>query len=169
MNKKEFECLILDMSCTEEDILASSVGVSDEEIILKIEKISDLEAKDKDGRTLLINAACYGREKVLHYLLKKGVDVHAKDNDCFTALHAAVIANDIGCVKCLLEAGCDVNAKNIFGNNPIMLGDYATDLEIYKILMKYGANPEQKNNYGISAKDVFVCSEQIMKILTGVR
>ena len=166
MKKDEFYFIILDMRCTEKYMPTLQDVVSDEELILRIEKIIDLETKDRDGRTLLINAACYGRVKVLDYLLRRGADIHAKCDQEFTALHAAVLANDISCVKSLLEAGADVNAKNIYGNNPIMLGNYATDLDIYRLLMQYGANPEQKNNYGISAKEVFVCSETIMNIIT---
>lgn len=166
MKKDEFYFVVLDMRCTEKYMPTPQDVVSDDEIISRIERIPNLETRDRDGRTLLHNAAAHGREKVLRYLLKQGADISAKDDADFTALHAAVIANDIGCVKCLLEVGCDVNAKNMYGNNPIMMGDYATDLEIYRILMEYGANPEQKNNYGVSAKEVYVCSEPIMKILT---
>ena len=47
-----------------------------------------------------------------------------------------------------------------------MLGDYNTDLEVFKLLMEYGADPEQKNNYGISAKDRFAGSDEILEILS---
>ena len=167
MKKDEFYFIVLDMRCTEKYMPTPQDVVSDDEIISRIEDITDLEKRDRDGRTLLINAAYHGRKTVIQYLLGRGADIHAKDAEEFTPLHASVIANDIECVKCLLEAGSDVNAKNMYGNHSIMMGNLATDLEIYKILMDYGADPEQKNNYGISAKDIYVCSEAIMKILNG--
>lgn len=166
MKKDVFESIILDMGCTEKVMPNQNDVISDQEIISKIEKIADLEKKDRDGRTLLMNAACYARIEVIKYLLNRGADIYAKDNADFTALHAGVMSKDVGTIKLLLKAGADINAKNKFGNNPIMLGDYTTDLEVYKILIANGADPEQKNNYGVSAMDIFACSSDIIGVLS---
>lgn len=39
----------------------------------------DVEVRIRDGRTLLINTAFYGREQVAAFLLKLGANVNAKD------------------------------------------------------------------------------------------
>ena len=162
MKKDTFNSIVLDMSCTDEEW----DFVSDEEIISRIEEIDYLEKKDRDGRTLLINAAFYGRGNVVRYLLNRGANIYAKDKEAFTALHAGVIANDIETIKVLLEAGADANAKNIFGNTPIMVADLSTNLQAFKILIGFGADPSQKNNCGVSANDMFAYSTDIFEIIS---
>lgn len=160
MEKDLFTTIVLDMSCTDEEW----EFVSDTDIISRIQGIDDLEQKDRDGRTLLINAACYGRADVVNYLLRRGSDVCAKDNLGFSVLHAGVMSNDIKTVKSVLEAGADANEKNQFGNTPVMVANLLTDLKIFRVLIDNGADPDQKNNYGISAFDMFSCSADILTI-----
>lgn len=165
MKENIFDELVLDMVCTEALMPTQEYVVSEANIISRIENIGDLEQTDRDGRTLLINAAFYARKNVVKYLLDRGADVSAKDNSGFTALHAAIKSRNVETIKIILDAGADINAKNEFGNNPIMLCDNATDIEIFKLLIAKGADPLQKNNYGISAKDMFAFSDAITKVL----
>ena len=165
MKKDFFDSIVLDMGSVAKWGLCQEDIISDQDIIARIEKISDLEQKDRDGRTLLINAATNGRAEVVKYLLNRGASISAKDDADFTSLHAGVLSNVIKTVELLLEAGADVNAKNRFGNGPIMIGNYETDLDIFRVLIANGADPEQKNNYGVSAKEIFACAEGISEIL----
>jgi len=165
MNKITFENVVLRMMDTEAVMTDKKYIVKDEDIIDEIKQLDTLEGSDRDGRTLLINAAIYGRKKVLEYLLSEGIDVHKVDNQKFSALHSAVIGGNFDCVKMLLEAGCNPNQKNSFGNNALMVCKLNTSKEIFNILIKYGADPALQNNYGYSAKDVFAMSEEIMMLL----
>lgn len=165
MKNKNFEKIILNMMNTEKFYIAKEDCVSDDEIITEIKKIDSLEYIDRDGRTLLINAAFYGRERVIEYLIKQGADIHAIDKEGLSALHAAVMSGDKQCVKLLLEAGMDPNHKNCFGNNTLLVYKLNTDRDILKLLMQYGANPKLKNNYGVSAEDCYVAYEDIMENL----
>ena len=82
-----------------------------EAVILKmLSALENLEIVDRDGRTLLINAAFYGREASLRYLLEHGANIHAADQNGFTALHAAVQESRMEIVNYLLDKGADPNA-----------------------------------------------------------
>lgn len=161
----EFERLVLDMGCTAKFMPTQDDVVSDEEILLRLETLQELEERDREGRTALINAACYGRNKVVAYLLRRGADLLAQDDEGFTALHMAVISEDLPTIRLLLDAGAEVNAKNDIGNNPIMLCNLGTDIEVFQTLLAYGADPDQKNYYDVSAKDVFAYSDSIREVL----
>ena len=145
--------------------------IPEETIIEEISLLDNLEDVDREGRTLLINAAFYDRLKIVEYLIGKNVNINAADKDYFTALHAAAMKCNIEIMEILLKAGADVNAKNVFGNNPIMamILSGRTNIEAYKLLMKYGADPSIKNIAGNSAIDIAVISQktEIASILRG--
>jgi len=153
-----FRSVVLDMG---------DEAVSDCEIIRQIASLTDLEQRDPDGSTLLINAATYGRAEIVRFLLQRGSDIQTKDDAGFTALHAAVISNHLETVTLLVEAGCDVNATNQWGNPPLSVGNLSTDLRIFTLLVQHGADPSQKNNDGVSPREVFLCSPEISACLSG--
>ena len=78
---------------------------SDNDIINMIADVSDIEDTDRDGRTLLINAAAYKRTDVIKFLIGKGADVNACDKAGFTALHMASLYCDIPSIILLIESG----------------------------------------------------------------
>ena len=140
--------------------------VSDDEILKDIEVVEDLEQVDRDGRTLLINAAAYERVAIVRYLLERGANVAAQDKMGFSALHFAVQNANLDLVKLLLDAGADVNLKDGFGKPPLMIANPVTHPEeLYKLLLSYGADPDLKNNYGRSVKDLCGGYPNVMKIL----
>ena len=140
--------------------------VSDNEIIQDIEKVDDLEQTDRDGRTLLINAAAYNRNFIVKYLLEHGSTVSARDRMGFSALHFAVQNANMDLIKTLLDAGADINQKNGFGNAPLMVANPVTHPEeLYKLLLSYGADPNLKNDYGMTVKDLCGAYPHIMNII----
>jgi len=157
MKKDLFDNIVIDMMCTEKDY----GYVSEKDIISNIKKIDNLERKDRDGRTLLLNAAFYGRHKVIKYLIEKGADINTKDNNGYTCLHASVVSNNIKTVRLLIESGAEINAQDMYGNNMLLVADYGTDLQIISLLVANGADPKQKNNYGVSANDIFTEKEYL--------
>ena len=169
MVKDDFYYLILDMGCTEQFMLRKQDIVSDQAIIRRIDRMDNLERKDRDGRTLLINATAYGRSAVVQYLINIGADAHAKDSAGFTALHAAILSNDIKTINLLLEAGVDPNAVNEIGNTPLMICNLSTDLDVFRVLLLFGANPTIRNNFGVSAINKFSSSQAISDVLSQYR
>jgi len=138
--------------------------VPDEIILKKIKQMEDLEQTDRDGRTLLINAALYDRKSIIEYLLKSYVNINAKDNMGITALHAAVQEGNLDIIKLLLDNNADVHAKDANGNPPIMKTNLRTSMDVFKILLQYGADPNEKNSFGISAMDIFQAYPEIINV-----
>jgi hypothetical protein len=71
----------------------------------------DLNAKDKDGRTALFDAATTGNTDRVKALIAAGADVNAQHDNGQTALMDAALRGNPDCVKVLIAAGADVNAK----------------------------------------------------------
>ena len=137
-----------------------------EAVILKIlSAVENLEAVDRDGRTLLIHAAFYGREAAMRYLLERGANIHAADQNGFTALHGAVQENRLKMVKYLLENGADANARDAFGNSPLQRLGHTQPKELFLLLLSHGADPDLPNNYGISARDKNAAYPDILELL----
>ena len=65
----------------------------------------DVNAKDDNGRTALIEAAIYGRTEIAELLLQHGADVNAKDTKNRTALLWAVGNHNPQTAEVLLKYG----------------------------------------------------------------
>lgn len=166
MKKKSIiDQISLEMGLNEKNLPNKKDVISDETILAKIQQIGDLEQRDRDGRTLLINAAFYCRPKIVEYLIKQRVDINAKDKNGYTPLHAAVQENDIETIKLLLENGADIHAKDNCGNSPLAKTMLTTPNEIFQTLLSYGANPNEKNKFGLSVIDSFQAYPEILNIL----
>lgn len=131
------------------------------EMILEMD---DLERRDRDGRTLLINASFYNRVDIVKLLIKRGANVNAKDSTGNTPLHAAVQESNIEIIRILLENGADINSKNSFGNTPIWIVNPLQPKEVLHTLLHYGADPEIKNDYNISAADCMAAYPEIVEM-----
>lgn len=138
------------------DTITTQMRVDNPELI--IAQLKDLDCanlRDRDGRTLLINAAFYGCYEIVKYLVNCDMDINATDNRGLSALHAAVQENHIEIVELLLQKGANVNIQNAFGNTPLWMASPSSPDELFLLLLKYGADPTISNNYGISAIDGF--------------
>ena len=156
MKKNVIEKIVIEMMCTaDEGYFSADEIVSDDKIIEQIKDVEDLELKDRDGRTLLLNAVCYKREKVVKYLIDRKASVNNADNQGFYPLHVAVMKGDYNITELLLKNGAEVNARNECGNTPLMLMNLNFPIDIVKILPQHGADPTLKNEYDVSALDVF--------------
>lgn len=167
MKKNVIEKIALEMMYTEDEgYLSADNIVSDDKIIAQIKDVEDLELKDRDGRTLLLNAVCYKREKVVKYLIDRKASVNNADNQGFYPLHVAVMNGDYNVTELLLKNGAEVNARNEYGNTPLMLMKPNFTTDIVKILLQYGADPILKNEYDISALDVFANFPNLSEVLS---
>ena len=144
-----------------------SEACTDEDIIGMIGAVSDLEETDRDGRTLLIDAAAYGRTNVIKYLIDNGAHVNTSDKAGFTALHMATLYCDIPTISVLLENGANVNAKDSNGNTPMSNVGNVRALDVFRILIKHGADPYEKNNYGVAPCDFLAGYPDIVAMFNG--
>lgn len=86
------------------DILEAARKGKSKEIETLLAKGSDIEARDKDGRTPLMLAAQYGRTASLQLLLEKGANAGARDTHHWTAFMLALLAPSGGVVHTTHDA-----------------------------------------------------------------
>jgi ankyrin repeat protein len=75
-----------------------------------------LEVKDKNGRTVLMKAASWGKLGVVKYLAENGADLEAKDKDGRTVLDTAKYYRKDDCVEFLEEYQEKVSAQKNKGD-----------------------------------------------------
>ena len=76
---------------------------------------TDVDAKDKYGRTPLHLAPGSGHKEIAELLIAKGADVNAKNKYGVTPLHFAAGYGRKEIVELLIAKGADVNAKVVSG------------------------------------------------------
>lgn len=82
-----------------------------------IEQGGDINAKDRDKKTLLHHAVTKKNFEMVKFLVDKGADINA--SYCKkTPLHYAAIFNRLDITKFLVENGADINLKDIDGKTP---------------------------------------------------
>lgn len=114
---------------------------------------SNVNIRDKIGRTLLMEAAIFKKEDIARMLIDNGADVSTQEKKGCTALHFAVQSNLTNVVKLLIEKGANINAQDDYGNTPLLnaLGSfdgYSKDIII--LLIQAGADKDLINKSGIS-------------------
>ena len=78
----------------------------------------DVNSRDADGNTLLMQTALYGTAEDLQFLLTHGANVHAANKAGHTALMRAI--PDLGKIKLLVEHGAEVNVS-AGGTTPLLI------------------------------------------------
>ncbi len=138
-----------------------------------VKRGADLQAKDKDGWTVLHYAAEKGHLDTVKWLVEKGAKLQAKDNHGETALdwtsnnevkkwlreHVAInndnmfkAAHDQNwtLVKKLVEKGADLQAKDNSGRTVLHFAAMSGDLDTVKWLVEKGADLQAKDNEGLT-------------------
>ncbi|KAI9494425.1 hypothetical protein BDB00DRAFT_787255 [Zychaea mexicana] len=86
--------------------------------LLKDERFSpyiDIDAKDEDGATPLIYAACFGKVEIAQMLLEAGAKTDIQDSSGWSALMWATTNNHNNLVKVLLEHGASSHTRSAKG------------------------------------------------------
>jgi ankyrin repeat protein len=102
----------------------------------------DLEARDRHGATLLMDAIGMDELKFVNNLLARGADVKAVDLDGNTPLHKAGF---VEYAELLLAKGVYVDARNKAGQTPLMV---AKHVKIAEVLIRSGAQVNAQDNEG---------------------
>jgi len=113
-----------------------------------IENGADINAKNNNDYTALINAAINGYTAIVELLIENGADINAKNNNGNTALTLAAYNGHTDIVKYLIENGADINAKNNYGFTALTLADRYNETKIVEIINYYNnkAKLENENN-----------------------
>ena len=109
---------------------------------------ANVNAKNKYGKTALMEAARNKHADVAELLLKHGADVNAKDNNGSTALMWAADSGTTYVAELLLKHGADVNAKDNNGSTALMWAADSGTTYVAELLLKYGADVNAKDNDG---------------------
>uniref|UniRef100_A0A8C5GSA9 Euchromatic histone-lysine N-methyltransferase 2 n=1 Tax=Gouania willdenowi TaxID=441366 RepID=A0A8C5GSA9_GOUWI len=111
---------------------------------------AQVDTKDKELRTPLLEAIVNNHIEVAHYLIKNGACVY--HNDGYTGLHHAAKMGNLEIVNMLLETGqVDVNAQDSGGWTPIIWAAEHKHVQVIKSLLNRGAD------VSISDKELNVC------------
>jgi ankyrin repeat protein len=84
-------------------------------------KKANLEARDKDGNTPLMEAVAIGSFRSADYLVKSGADVTTRNNDGDTPLLVTVQNERSDLVALFLDRGAQIHAKNADGESPFTI------------------------------------------------
>ena len=105
---------------------------------------TDVNVKNDDGLTPLINAAGFGHKEIAELLIAEGADVNMKDDVGVSTLYWAVSLGEKGTAELLIEKGADVNVQ-CDGISPLHQAAYGGNKEITELLIAKGANVNSLN------------------------
>lgn len=132
---------------------------------LLVDRGVEINARDEEGRTLLMVAAGFGQLGIAKFLLERGADLEARDNNGNTALldaacdcAVATMPDTYDVIKFLLDRDADVNVTNTAGYTPLMIASAGgvVKTDIVKLLLEHGANQRLKNAQGETALTIAV-------------
>ena len=127
---------------------AAAEGETDVVELLIDEYEAEIEMKDKNGQTPLIQAIAWGHESVVRMLLEKGANIETTDEDGRTPLIKAAFHGHEAIVRLLLEKGAKIEAKDNDGDTPLIEAANWRHPSIVRMLLEKGAKIEAKNHKG---------------------
>ncbi|OBT38924.1 hypothetical protein VE00_10715 [Pseudogymnoascus sp. WSF 3629] len=106
---------------------------------LLLNRGADVNLKDEDDDSILLNAIRHGHEEVVELLLKRGAKVNMKDRNQITPLVEAVLLGNEPIAKLLLNKGANVNLSSENGGAPLSYATLAGNKAVGKLLIDHGA------------------------------
>ncbi|HEX7137157.1 MAG TPA: YbhB/YbcL family Raf kinase inhibitor-like protein, partial [Vicinamibacterales bacterium] len=110
-----------------------------------------VNAKDKDGVTLLMRAASAGRTDMVSLLVSKGADVNARTSGGVSALMMACVGGYEDAAGSLIAAQADVRASDNQGRTALMAAASSGSKVALEALLKAGADVGIKDASGGTA------------------
>ena len=100
----------------------------------------DVNCKNGHGKSILHEAAWFGRTDCLRVLITKDavIDILSEENE--TPLHYAALSNKPESCEYLITKGADKNWKRLDGSTPLHHAAWGGYLQVAKCLLKYGAD-----------------------------
>jgi ankyrin repeat protein/Tfp pilus assembly protein PilF len=98
--------------------------------------LSQVDVKDKKGKTLLFFAAEKGFANLAAFLISKGAKVNTRDKWNFTPLHEALNKE---AAEVLINKGAFLNVKSNSGLTPLQTAVYGLRLDVARFLVSKGA------------------------------
>eukprot|EP01063_Lacrimia_lanifica_P002215 TRINITY_DN11152_c0_g1_i1.p1 TRINITY_DN11152_c0_g1~~TRINITY_DN11152_c0_g1_i1.p1 ORF type:complete len:472 (+),score=148.07 TRINITY_DN11152_c0_g1_i1:172-1587(+) len=132
--------------------LVSAVRARDRELMVQLIEVGvDLNARDREGFTPLIEAASCGAADLVEELLVKGAEVDlAADTGC-TALMTAALFPCLEAVQALIGQGADPNICAGDGSTAVLHATLGGQTDILEALFNAGADPNLADDTGFTA------------------
>ena len=110
----------------------------------------DVNMKDENGRTLLLNALLANYRELADRLIAKGADISVVDNDKRTALMHAAEQKNAKVALLLLEEGLDAKAKDKDGRSVLLYAVKGGSDRIVEAVLKKGADVNHQDKNGVT-------------------
>jgi len=114
-----------------------------------VEKGADVNIRDADGNTLLMQAATYGTAAAVDLLLAHGAGVNAANNAGHTALMRAI--PDLNKIKLLVDHGADVNLSAAGKTALLIAAGIRSAEDVVRYLIGKGADVKAIDAQGVDA------------------
>ena len=118
----------------------------------------DVNAKDNDRWTPLMEAAQSGDPDAVSALIKAGTYVNAKDKNGWNALKYAIDSGNLEVVTVLVKAGANPYAKNKYGETPLMYAVSGKCLDCVKALKESPCG--RRNLFQLAARLIFQLEDE---------
>ena len=129
-------------------MIAARLEGNTDAVSLLLEKGAEVNAKDIQGGSALMQAANAGDLETLKVLIARGANVNAKATNGGTALMAAARNKCVSCLELLLARGADVTAATKRGITALAFAAPYGNTEIVKMLLEKGAEINSKDDGG---------------------
>jgi ankyrin repeat protein len=112
---------------------------------------ADIEIRDDNGRTPLLDAVWGRHASTVQLLMDRGADINAPTNELWTPLMEAVYQSESNpcngsVVRALLDAGADIHAQNDQGQTALHLAIRGGSLEAVMLLIDRGADVNHQDD-----------------------
>jgi ankyrin repeat protein len=124
--------------------LMDAVVVGEENLIdIYLNMGTTINVKTSDGYNVLHWAAASSEgEKLVPYLIAKGIDVNSQDIRGYSPLHVHALRGRVYGVSCLLHNGADPNiTTNEEKYTPLHLAIMHNQTDVISVLLSFGADP----------------------------
>jgi len=112
----------------------------------------DVNDRDHDGRSPLLQSVVDGNVAIAVELIKNGADVNAQDKDLESPLHFAAREHQVELASLLLRHGARVDVQDSQGNTPLFRAVFSSRGrgEMIRLLLAHSADKTLKNKHGVS-------------------
>lgn len=113
-------------------------------------RLTELEARNPAGETVLMYAALHGDIDLVRLLLKRGAQVNMSG---WTPMHYAAVSGRTDVLALLIEHHAYIDAPSANGTTPLMMAAREGRMAAVKLLVAEGADPSLRNEAGLGAPE----------------